>query len=765
MNEQVEVFSVQFLNVIKQSFLPENRIQLILVLKGEITLTVEGKSTLTMQENQPQVINCNNAWHVTGVEDNILIIVSISPFLLFNQASELHQFIFKIQEYQFPDQARKIAERIKDIATFWLKQNTDTWRLEAIRILLEILCTLHQYFKMQVSLIQTNQRSSRISKAVSWIKAHYQEDITLNQIASQLHVSPPHLSRRFSAEVGMSFRAFLTNIRFEHAVKEIAFTTHPVGQIISDNGFRSLHRFSVLFRERYGLSPGRWRHSIKTGAVIPTTEHIVHEEISQLREVSSVVLFSRLSRSSSFDPQMIKSDSPYKVERIAPSFYNDTCQMRTHRYAIAVGNLNEVLKQHVQQQLICLKSLLSDFQVEINDPLEDIAALYSIHTGESNPTWSPWSNLNMACSFLKKIGVGVIFRLSPSSESVDLLIKFIHHNILLLGADYLQNWSFILEPAPAKNEYPYEILLKWLTTIRYHLPQSKVGLSWLQENHEENTPPVNLLRNVDFIGLSIITNINDNVQNTLEYKPLENNEIIRNQIKSVVSYLHKHSLNCQLYLQSWSTLTGKTLTINGLFFRGALLMDMMLSLPKDVTMLGLWLNSEQQNEVRDNQVIENNSLSLFFSETTKRPVFHILSMKERLNGELCDMGPDWIATRNGNVYHLLLLNTVTINPLLSVQQHLLNDYRKCFHVQLKFNEPSIWRIKKWVFDQKNGALYHQYGLHPTRYDRDEETMRYISQRSEPTLSVYDEFIINVWNTEIMMDINAVCLLEMIRVEI
>ncbi len=44
-------------------------------------------------------------------------------------------------------------------------------------------------------------------------------------------------------------------------------------------------------------------------------------------------------------------------------------------------------------------------------------------------------------------------------------------------------------------------------------------------------------------------------------------------------------------------------------------------------------------------------------------------------------------------------------------------------------------------------------------------MRYISQRSEPTLSVYDEFIINVWNTEIMMDINAVCLLEMIRVEI
>lgn len=166
MNEQVEAFSVQFLNVIKQSFLPENRIQLILVLKGEITLAVDGGATLTMQENQPQVINCNNAWHVIGAEDNILTIISISPLLLFNQAGELSQFIFNINEHQTPAQAGKIADRIRDIATLWLKQNTETWRLEAIRMLLEILCILHQHFKAPASVKQTNPMSARISKAV-----------------------------------------------------------------------------------------------------------------------------------------------------------------------------------------------------------------------------------------------------------------------------------------------------------------------------------------------------------------------------------------------------------------------------------------------------------------------------------------------------------------------------------------------------------------------------------------------------------------------
>ncbi|HEY4467786.1 MAG TPA: helix-turn-helix domain-containing protein [Klebsiella sp.] len=763
MSEQVEAFSVQFLNVISQCFTPENRIQLVLVLKGEVTLSVEGGTIQAMQENQPQVINCNNAWQVSGDKDNILAVISISPFLLFNQTSELSQSVFNIEEYQAPGQAGRIAERIRDIATWWLKQNNDTWRLEAIRALLEIFCILHQYFKTSLSVNQTNQMSSRISKAVSWIREHYQEDITLNQIASQLHVTSSHLSRRFSAEVGMTFRTFLTHIRFEHAVKEIAFTSRSVGQIVSDNGFCSMHRFSVLFRERFGLSPGRWRHGIKTGSIVPMAEHILQEKVSQLREVNSVVLFSCLSYSSSSDPQTTKSDSPHKIERISPSFNKDAGQLKSRRYAIAVGNVNELLKQHVQQQLICLKSLLPNFQVEITDPLEEIFALYSIHTGESNPTWSPWTNLNMACSFLKKIGVGVIFRLSPTDQGMDRLVEFIHHNNLLLGTEYVQNWSFILELTSANDGISCETFLQWLTTIRYHLPQSKIGLSWSQENNDAYLPPVNLLKKIDFIGLSIIPNVHDDHQNIPEYKPQENNEVIRKQINNVISFLKKHELGCQLYLQSWSTLTGNTLTINGLFFRGALLMDMMLSLPEEVTMLGLWLNSEQQNEVRDNQIIENNSLSLFFSATTKRPVFHILSMKERLKGKLCDVGPDWVATRNGNVHQLLLLNPVTINPLLSVQQHLLNDYRKCFHVQLPLNDPGIWRIKKWVFDQKNGALYHQYGLHPTRYDRDEDTMLYISQRSEPTLSVYDELVIHDWTTEIMMDINAVCLLELTRI--
>ena len=588
MHEQVEAFSVRFLNVISQRFSPENRIQLILALKGDITVTVEGAGAQTLQENQPQVINCNTSWQAGGEKENILAIISISPFLLFNQAGNLQQYMFNIEEYQAPGQAGRISERIKDIATLWLKQNNDTWRLEAIRALLEVLCILHQYFKTPVTVNQINQISARVSKAVAWIKEHYHEYITLNQIASQLHVTSSHLSRRFSAEVGMSFRQFLIKVRFEHAVKEIALTYHPIGQIVSNNGFSSLHHFSLLFPAHFGLSPAKKRHDIKTEAIIPTVGQSNQEDegVSQVREVSSVVLFSCLSRESSSDPQITKHDFPPKAERIAPSFSQDLGQIRTRRYVIAVGNFNELLKQHVQQQLICLKDLLSDFQVEIADPLAETFALYNIYTGESHPTWSPWSNLNMACSFLKKTGIGIMFRLSPTSKDTERLVEFIHHNSLLLGTEYVENWSFMLDSTSAENECQHTHCLTWLTAIRLYLPESQIGLSWPQETGEFHLPPIDLLDKVDFIGLSVIPNDRDSLWNIPEYKPQENNEIIHRQIDQVISLVKKHNLRCRLYLQSWSTLTGNTLTINGLFFRGALLMDMMLSLPQEVVMLG-----------------------------------------------------------------------------------------------------------------------------------------------------------------------------------
>ena len=59
MKEQPEVFSVQFLNVINYRFIRDNRLYLMLVLKGSVRLSVTGNTPLKVNKDQVQVINRN----------------------------------------------------------------------------------------------------------------------------------------------------------------------------------------------------------------------------------------------------------------------------------------------------------------------------------------------------------------------------------------------------------------------------------------------------------------------------------------------------------------------------------------------------------------------------------------------------------------------------------------------------------------------------------------------------------------------------------
>lgn len=757
MKETLEEFSVQFLNVIYRRVVAQNSINIVLVLQGEIILTPEGETAQTLRENQLQVINRNQEWWLEGASDNIVVTIMISPLWLFGRGEDLTAHHFHVQNDRHSQPLTRIVDLIRQIATRWLKQNSDTWRLETHKDLLEIFCILLERCKSSAPVHHPKNLSPRIARTVTWVQEHYPENLSLQEIASRLHVSSAHLSRQFRAEVGSSFREFLTETRFKRAVRDIALTSRPIGQLVSDNGFCSLRRFSLLFRQRYALQPSVWRKGVRAGTLTADTGHIAPPDEQRTRRISPVALFSLLSRRVDGSGLTPGSDIAFRAESVNPTFAQPKGRIIPRRYTIAVNRADELLKQHVQEQLHCLKAQLPSFQVEMADPLNDFLSRHNIHTGELNPTWSPWSNLDLACGFLKKLGVNPLFRLSTTAKN-DMLEEFIHHNLLLLGREYVQSWSFIIEPGEESVENASLLIQQQLELIRRLLPECQTGIVWQQRG--ELSLPTILLKQFDFIGFSVTTNQHIEQSRSPEFRPLDTQQVIHQQLDAVIQHLKKHAIDCPLYLQSWSTLTGNTLMINGLFFRGALLMEMLLSLPAEVSMLGLWLNSELQNEICSSNIIDNNSVSLFFNGTTKRPIFHIIAIRERLQETLFDSGSGWVATRNDTAYQVVLFNAVTINPQLSVEQHLLNDYSKCFQVHIPLAAAGIWRIKQWVFDQKNGALYHQYGLHPTRYDRDEETMRYISQRSEPTLSVRDERLTGHWATDIVMDINAVCLLEL-----
>lgn len=100
-----------------------------------------------------------------------------------------------------------------------------------------------------------------VSEAVEYIKNHYNEDITRDELASRLGRSSAHFSRLFSRTTGYSYKDFLLQCRLEKA-KELLRQSHlQIAEIACAVGYQDAFQFSKLFHSRVGVSPRRYRES------------------------------------------------------------------------------------------------------------------------------------------------------------------------------------------------------------------------------------------------------------------------------------------------------------------------------------------------------------------------------------------------------------------------------------------------------------------------------------------------------------------------
>lgn len=102
--------------------------------------------------------------------------------------------------------------------------------------------------------------SEPIKKAVQIIQKEYSEKITLNYLASKIHINSAYLSRKFQEEVGVGFSEYLNDYRLKVAQKMLIENPDLNINTISEKcGFNSQHYFSQLFRKMTGLSPRDYR--------------------------------------------------------------------------------------------------------------------------------------------------------------------------------------------------------------------------------------------------------------------------------------------------------------------------------------------------------------------------------------------------------------------------------------------------------------------------------------------------------------------------
>ncbi len=102
-------------------------------------------------------------------------------------------------------------------------------------------------------------QNDRLLRMITFIKEHFQEDITLTMIAAAGNVSDRECLRSFQKSLRTSPVQYLISYRIAEGMKLLRNTTLSVSEIAYAVGFGSPSHFSRTFRDLQGMSPSDFR--------------------------------------------------------------------------------------------------------------------------------------------------------------------------------------------------------------------------------------------------------------------------------------------------------------------------------------------------------------------------------------------------------------------------------------------------------------------------------------------------------------------------
>ncbi len=102
-----------------------------------------------------------------------------------------------------------------------------------------------------------------VNKALEYMREHYQQKMTLKDVADNTYVSQWHLSKLLNRHTGQSFSELMNGIRIEEAKKLLKNPAYRVGDVADMVGFLDMAHFSRVFKKIVGVSANEYRNSMK----------------------------------------------------------------------------------------------------------------------------------------------------------------------------------------------------------------------------------------------------------------------------------------------------------------------------------------------------------------------------------------------------------------------------------------------------------------------------------------------------------------------
>lgn len=103
------------------------------------------------------------------------------------------------------------------------------------------------------------RHSDAVYKAIQYLREHYAQKVTLEDVARHVYLSRSYLSALFKEETGRSLFTYLGQVRVEKSKLFLLDARVPLAQVAALCGFEDQSYFTRVFKRATGLSPKKYR--------------------------------------------------------------------------------------------------------------------------------------------------------------------------------------------------------------------------------------------------------------------------------------------------------------------------------------------------------------------------------------------------------------------------------------------------------------------------------------------------------------------------
>lgn len=238
-------------------------LELVYVLEGSITVFYENHKTV-LRQDEFNIVN-SRVIHSVLAGENRALVLQIPREVLKKYIPAIELFVFEVDMNPSTDIEKTRLDKMKRIfRDMYIVYDVrpEGYLLRFNSLLYELLFSLiHSYSRkiVEAEVEQNDKYLQRADEIMGYIRDHYKEKCTLQEIAEHFGYHEDYLARFFKKQIGMTIIEYQYRIRIIHVYNDIMQTDQRIEEIFEANGCSNYRVAMRVFKEIYGNTPKKVR--------------------------------------------------------------------------------------------------------------------------------------------------------------------------------------------------------------------------------------------------------------------------------------------------------------------------------------------------------------------------------------------------------------------------------------------------------------------------------------------------------------------------